>query len=257
MCKSVCLISFRCLLTVSYSVQSTWCTVPTSSPSPSLLRHSTMLYSPVISSVHSLLLFPPERTSLYIHIVRWSSHDSLSQFCFSGLGAVKNNQGPTNSKPSPPTSVQIICDQPRQLASTRTTDTEVSNPSVAAVERLEIAGQDKKIFDQYCGQIYARKGKKDCRVHFVITKNLDAHRSVSVPTIHTVLNEITIYSTFSHFRLWRSSVPRHHIREDAEMSRAAPSMAAHKPHVSLEHEINLIQVKGCSSSPSTSQMQVS
>jgi len=87
-----------------------------------------------------------------------------------------------------PTSVQIICDQPRQLASTRTTDTEVSNPSVAAVESLEIAGQDKKIFDQYSGQIYTRKGKNNCRVHFVITKNLDAHCSVSVPTIHTVLN---------------------------------------------------------------------
>ena len=151
----------------------------------------------------------------HLYIVRWSSHDSLSLFCFSGLGAVKHNQGPTNSKPSPPTSVQIICDQPRQLAiaSTRTTDTEVSNPSVAAVESLEIAGQDKKIFDQYCGQIYARKGKKDCRVHFVITKNLDAHRCVSVPTIHTLFNEITIYSTFSHFRLWRSSTPGRHMSE--------------------------------------------
>ena len=62
MCKSVCLVSFRCLLTVSYSVQTTWCTAPTSSLSPSLLRHSTVLYSPVINSVHILLSFPPERT---------------------------------------------------------------------------------------------------------------------------------------------------------------------------------------------------
>jgi len=125
----------------------------------------------------------------------------LSLFCFSGLAAVKHNQGPTNSKPSPPTSVQIICDQPKQLTSARTTDAEVSNPSVAAVESLEITGQNKETFDQYCGQIYARKGKKDCKVHFVITKNLDAYHSVSVPTIHTLLNEITIYPTFSHFRL--------------------------------------------------------
>ena len=35
--NEVCLVSFRCLLTVSYSVQSTWCTAPTSSPIPSLL----------------------------------------------------------------------------------------------------------------------------------------------------------------------------------------------------------------------------
>jgi len=47
-----------------------------------------------------------------------------------------------------PTSVQIICNQPKQLASTRTTDTEVSSASVAAVESLGIAGQDK-IFHQY------------------------------------------------------------------------------------------------------------
>jgi len=31
MCKSVCLVSFKCLLTVSYSLQSTWCTDPASS----------------------------------------------------------------------------------------------------------------------------------------------------------------------------------------------------------------------------------
>ena len=35
------------------------------------------------------------------------------------LGAVKHNQGPTNSKRYPPTSVQIISDQPKQLASTK------------------------------------------------------------------------------------------------------------------------------------------
>ena len=57
--KSVCLVSFRCLLTVSSSVQSTGCTVPTSSQSPSLLRYSTVLSSPVISSARSSPSFLP------------------------------------------------------------------------------------------------------------------------------------------------------------------------------------------------------
>ena len=55
----VCLVSFRCLLTVSSLVQSTGCTVPTSSQSPSLLRYSTVLYSPVISSARSSPSFLP------------------------------------------------------------------------------------------------------------------------------------------------------------------------------------------------------
>jgi len=112
----------------------------------------------VISSVHSLLSFPPERTFLFYIFTLRDGVDMIA-FHYSGLGAVKHNQGPTNSEPYPPTSVQIICDQPRQLASTRTTDTEVSNPSVAAVESLQITGQNKETFDQYCGQIYARKGR--------------------------------------------------------------------------------------------------
>ena len=59
MCKLVCLVSFRCLLTVSYSVRSSGCTVTTSSQSPSLLRYSTVLYSPVMNSVCSSALFLP------------------------------------------------------------------------------------------------------------------------------------------------------------------------------------------------------
>lgn len=51
--KLVCLVNFRCHLTVSFSAQSTGCTVPTSSQNPSLLRYSTVLYSLVINSVHS------------------------------------------------------------------------------------------------------------------------------------------------------------------------------------------------------------
>ena len=46
-------------LHVSYSVQSTGYTVPTSSQSPSLLRYSIVVHSLVISNVHSLPLFPP------------------------------------------------------------------------------------------------------------------------------------------------------------------------------------------------------
>ena len=161
MCKSVCLVSFRCLLTVSYSLQSTWCTAPTSSPIKPLTVETQ--HCAILSSDKQCVQFAfvSTRKNIFIYSHCEMEFTWLSLFCFSGLGEVKHNQGPTNSKPSPPTSVQIICDQPRQLASTRTTDTEVSNPSVAAVERLEIAGQDKKIFDQYCGQIYARKGKKD------------------------------------------------------------------------------------------------
>ena len=53
-CRLVCLARFRCLQTVNLSVQSTGCLVPTSSRNLSLLRYNTVLYSLMISSVHSL-----------------------------------------------------------------------------------------------------------------------------------------------------------------------------------------------------------
>jgi len=112
-------------------------------------------------------------------------------------------------QPNPPTSMQTI--QAKQLASTGTTRTEVSNPSVGTLE--SIAGPDR-IFDQYCGQIYTRKGTNNWRVHFLITKNLDAHRSVSVPAIPIMLYQaIFQHLFFTQCRLWKSFIPGHHMSE--------------------------------------------
>ena len=88
-----------------------------------------------------------------------SLYGSLSLSRFSGFGVVKRvaSRRSHRVQPYPPTSVQTIHDQHKQLAST-----------------------DLEISDQYCGQVYIRKGVNDCRVHFVITKNLDAHRTVSI-----------------------------------------------------------------------------
>ena len=85
-------IQLNVQVSVSYSVQCTWCTAPgrklTSSPSPSLLRYSTVLYSPVISSVHSLLSFPPERTSLfYIFTLRDGVHMIACRVLFWAWGS--------------------------------------------------------------------------------------------------------------------------------------------------------------------------
>ena len=91
---------------------------------------------------------------------------------------------------------------------TGTVDTEVSNSSA---ESLKVA--DKEIFDQYCGQVYTRKGMNDCRVHFVITKNLDAHRTVSILLVHTILDGIFSVKFFTQCRLWSSSIPGRHMSE--------------------------------------------
>ena len=117
-----------------------------------------------------------------------SSYGSLSLTHFSGLGVgkLKVSRRSRRVQPYPLTSVQTIDNQPKQLASRTTANTEtsiLSTTSVRAVESLEIAGHEE-IFDQYCGQVYTRKGVNDCRVHFVITKNLDAHRTVSIPAYH-------------------------------------------------------------------------
>ena len=95
---------------------------------------------------------------------------------------------------------------------TGTVDTEVSNSSA---ESLKVA--DKEIFDQYCGQVYTRKGMNDCRVHFVITKNLDAHRTVSTLHVHAILDGILSIlhpmQAVEEFYIRTS-----HVREDTEMS---------------------------------------
>ena len=149
-----------------------------------------------------------------------SSYGSLSLTQFSGVGVVKRkfSRRSRRVQPYPPTSVQTTHDQPKQLASANTEISSLSTPSVGAVESLEIAGHDKKVFDQYCGQVYTRKGVNDCRVHFVITKNLDAHRTVRIPIIHvhTMLNGLRAifqHPIFSQYRLWRFSTPGHHMSE--------------------------------------------
>ena len=146
-----------------------------------------------------------------------SSYGSLSLTQFSGVGVVKRKvaRRSRRAQPYPPTSVQTTHDLPKQLAANTETST-LSTPSVGAVESLEIAGHDKEVFDQYCGQVYTRKGVNDCRVHFVITKNLDAHRTVSIPIIHvhTMLDgAIFQHPIFSQYRLWRFSIPGHHMSE--------------------------------------------
>ena len=76
-------------------------------------------------------------------------------------------------QPDPLTSVQTIQVQP---ALGQTTDPSVhSEGAVVDTEGTE----QGEIFDQYCGQVYTKKGANHCKVHFVITRNLDAHRTVS------------------------------------------------------------------------------
>ena len=139
---------------------------------------------------------------------------SLSQFSWLGVAKRKVSQWFRRVQPHPSTSVQTIHDQPKELALTKTTDTELSIPAVEAVESLEIAGYDKEIFDQYCGQVYTRKGVNDCRVHFVITKNLDAHRTVSILLVYMPSwMEFFSIDSSPNCRLWRSSIPRRHLSE--------------------------------------------
>ena len=116
-----------------------------------------------------------------------SSYGSLSLTQFSGVGVVRRKvtRRSRRVQPYPPTSVQTTHDQPKQLASRKTADSEHSTLSIqsVAVEGLEDAAHDEDIIDQYCGQVYSNKGVNDCKVHFVITKNLDAHRTVSIPIV--------------------------------------------------------------------------
>ena len=156
-----------------------------------------------------------------------SSYGSLSLTQFSGFGVVKRKVSRRSRRvqPYPPTSVQTTHDLPKQLAPANTETSTLSTPSVGAVESLEIAGHDKEIFDQYCGQVYTRKGVNDCRVHFVITKNLDAHRTVSIPIIYTCAYHAG-WSNFStsillpiHVQAVEEFYNRtSHVREDTEMS---------------------------------------
>ena len=79
-----------------------------------------------------------------------SSYGSLSLSHFSGLGIAKRTCSLT--------SVQTTHNQPKQ--------------------------QDEEIFNAYCGRVFTCKGANDCIVYFVITKNLDAHRTVSISMLY-------------------------------------------------------------------------
>ena len=106
-----------------------------------------------------------------------SSYGSLSLSHFSGLGIVfRKLRRPHRVHPGPLTSVQTIQVQPPAMG--QTTDQASLTHSEGATVDTECTEQNK-IFDQYCGQVYTKKGVNDCRVYFVITRNLDAHRTVS------------------------------------------------------------------------------
>ena len=105
-----------------------------------------------------------------------SSYGSLSLSHFSGLGVLRRFLKRHRVQPTPPNSLQTTQEQ---SASGHTIDLLPELPPHSEVEDTEGTGQHKEIFDQYCGQVFIKKGIKDCRVYFVITKNLDAHRTVS------------------------------------------------------------------------------
>ena len=142
-----------------------------------------------------------------------SSYGSLPLFHFSGLGIAKhrNSRQSRRDQPYPPTSKRSYNYRPKQLTSRKTADLELSG----AVDSLEIVEHYKDISVQYCGQVYISrgvnhisKGLNDFIVDFVITKNLDAHRTVSMPTVRT-MQYGAIFSQYSIFqcRLLRSFIP--------------------------------------------------
>ena len=119
-----------------------------------------------------------------------SSYGTLSLSHFSGVGIGRKRGGkvhrprkarpaPYRVQPMPSASRQTIQVQPHQAASEQTTETVTSDLSPHSEGKVEGSEQDKEIFDQYCGQVFIKKGIKACRVYFVITRNLDAHRTVS------------------------------------------------------------------------------
>ena len=109
-----------------------------------------------------------------------SSYGTLSLSHFSGFGVFRKLRRSNRIQPDSLTSVQTIRVQP---SSEQTTDQASTHSEAAAVD-TERTGQDT-IFEPYCGQVYIKKGVNDCRVYFVVTRNLDAQRTVSKPTFHS------------------------------------------------------------------------
>ena len=110
-----------------------------------------------------------------------SSYGSFSLSHFSGVG-VGRRRGRKVHRPRRARAAPYQAPSISMQASEQTTNvmpSELSPHSDIAVE-VEEDTEDKEIIDQYCGQVYTRKGMNDCRVYFVITRNLDADRTVSV-----------------------------------------------------------------------------
>ena len=110
-----------------------------------------------------------------------SSYGSLSLSHFSGVG-VGCRRGRKVHRPRRARAAPYQVPSISMQASEQTTNvmpSELSPYSDIPVE-VEEDTEDKEIIDQYCGQVYTRKGMNDCRVYFVITRNLDADRTVSV-----------------------------------------------------------------------------
>ena len=123
------------------------------------------------------------------------SYGTLSLSHFSGVAVVRRRghkvhrprrarSAPYRIQPMPSASRGTIQVQPQHSASERTTETAPSDASPHCEGEVEGSEQDKVIFDQYCGQVYIKRGVNDCRVYFVITRNLDAHRTVSKPILY-------------------------------------------------------------------------
>ena len=110
-----------------------------------------------------------------------SSYGSLSLFHFSGIGVIKRFLKRHRVQPTPPNSLQTTQEQ---SASGHTIDLLHELPPHSEVEDTEGTGQCKEISDQYCGQVFIKRGKKACIVYFVITRNLDAHRAVSTHILY-------------------------------------------------------------------------
>ena len=136
-----------------------------------------------------------------------SSYGTSSLSHFSGLGVIRRLLKRHRVQPTP---LHSLRNTQEQSASGHTIDLLPQLPPHSEAEDTEGTGQGKEIFDQYCGQVYIKKGIKACRVYFVITRNLDAHRTVSRYILygHTGYS-LFAYSRFAYFRPKTGVSPTH------------------------------------------------
>ena len=157
-----------------------------------------------------------------------SSYGTLSVSHFSGTGVVRRRRRkvhrPRRARPAPyqvpSISMQTIEVQPQQQASEQNTNvmpSELPPHSDIPVE-VEEDTEDKEIIDQYCGQIFIKRGLNDCRVYFVITRNLDAHRTVSVSILLSDEATFSITSIFPLQVVREFYFTKMQAKEDIEMA---------------------------------------